>query len=90
MFEIIAIRKHAMVRYKYLFVRVLRNLKIKKLGTIINLEKDLIFTSSPNKILLVKSKVKTTNKKVINFSKLSSRKIEGYTKCPKNIENIIA
>tara|TARA_B100000242_G_scaffold198874_1_gene143841 strand:+ start:16702 stop:16974 length:273 start_codon:yes stop_codon:yes gene_type:complete len=90
MFEIIAIRKHAMVRYKYLFVRVLRNLKIKKLGTIINLEKDLIFTSSPNKILLVKSKVKITNKKVINFSKLSSLKIEGYTKCPKNIENIIA
>ena len=90
MFEIIAIRKHAMVRYKYLFVRVLRNLKIKKLGTIINLEKDLIFTSSPNKILLVKSKAKITNKKVINFSKLSSLKIEGYTKCPKSIENIIA
>ena len=37
MFEIIAIRKHAMVRYKYLFVRVLRNLKIKKLATTNNL-----------------------------------------------------
>ena len=48
MFEIIAIRKHAMVRYKYLFIRVFRNLKIKKLGTIINLEKDLIFASSAN------------------------------------------
>ena len=85
-----AIRKHAMIRYKYLFMRVFRNLKIKKLGIIINLEKDLIFASSENEILWTKSKNKMKNKKIINFSKLSSLKIEGCKKCPRRIENMIA